>query len=67
MPYPRNAISDSILTSYNVLDITQQNTTRSFRERIRGKSVYIDLAYNNISGNRFSIPYITTKFRFSRR
>jgi hypothetical protein len=64
---PRNAVSLSETTSPNIFDSTNLNTTRLFRERIRGKYIILELVYNNLEGYKFNCPYVITKYRKSKR
>jgi hypothetical protein len=46
---------------------TGGDETRLFKERMRDKYLTIDLTYNNTNGYIFSVPYVTTNYRISKR
>jgi hypothetical protein len=46
---------------------TGGDETRLFKERMRDKYLTVDLIYNNTNGYIFSVPYVTTNYRISKR
>jgi hypothetical protein len=69
---PRNIVKISSLSNPDILDISNLDVTRLFKERMRDKYLIIDLVYNNTVQSDtfnyiFNVPYITTNYRISKR
>jgi hypothetical protein len=67
---PRNIVNISSLSNPDILNISNLDATRLFKERMRDKYLTIDLTYNNVNSTFnyiFNVPYITTNYRISKR
>lgn len=69
---PRNIVNTSSLSNPDILNNSNLDATRLFKERMRDKYLIIDLSYNNHNMTNnvnyiFNIPYITTNYRISKR
>jgi hypothetical protein len=65
---PRNRVELGAYLNPDIFDNGNlDNETRTFKERMRDKYLIIDLTYSNINNYNFSIPYITTNYRISKR
>jgi hypothetical protein len=69
---PRNIVKISSLSNPDILNNTNLDATRLFKERMRDKYLIIDLCYNNTVplstfNYVFNVPYIITNYRISKR
>lgn len=65
---PRNVVDTATYLNPDIFNSSNlDDTTRTFRERMRDKYLIVDLIYTNINTYNFSIPYITTNYRISKR
>jgi hypothetical protein len=65
---PRNVVDTATYLNPDIFNASNlDDTTRTFRERMRDKYLIVDLTYTNANTYNFSIPYITTNYRISKR
>lgn len=65
---PRNVISSNPSTNPDIFDVDGNgDPSRLFRERMRDRYITVELTYNNSSNYVFSVPYVTTNYRISKR
>jgi len=64
---PRNAVNVDYPTDVDILDDTNLDTARLYRDRMRDKFLIVDLVYDNENGYRIVFPYFGIKYRLSQR
>lgn len=62
---PRNSVNSS--NNVDIFNSSNLDATRTFRERMKDKYLILDLTYSNANAYNFSIPYIITNYRISKR
>jgi hypothetical protein len=67
MIVPRNVVNSNIETDLDIFNVSNHDTNRLFKERIRDKYSIVELKYNNTNGYTFSVPYVKTNYRISSR
>jgi hypothetical protein len=65
---PRNAVDTSVNTALDILDASNLDTTRQFKDRMRDKYLNMEFVYSGDStAYKLRLPYIVTKYRISDR
>lgn len=64
LPVPRNAMNTA---NGDINNPSSLDYSRQFRERMRDKYMIVELSYHNVNNYEFTVPYITTNYRISKR
>ncbi len=64
---PRNSVT--VMGNVDIFNSSYINTTKSFKERMRDKYLVVDFTYvpQTYSESNFTVPYIITNYRISKR
>jgi hypothetical protein len=66
--FPRNIVDQQITSNPNIFDtLFLQNVNRPFRERLRDKSLNVEMVYDNPDNKKFSSQVLTINYRISAR
>jgi len=67
MVIPRDIVNVDVSSNPDITSSGNWDETQSFKERMRSKWIACTFTYNNASNNTFSIPFISSIYRQSKR
>jgi len=59
----RNDVTEDPETNPDIFDNSNLGNSNLFKSRMRDHFLVLDFTYNNTNDNRFTVPYINTKYR----